>query len=37
MHGFQIKRIKEQKYWIKLNHDLKGLVKVINVLAARKG
>ena len=36
MHGFQIKRLKEQECWIKLDQDLKGLVKVIKILAATK-
>ena len=33
MHGFWTKRIKLQKYWIKLIEDLGGMVKVFSILA----
>ena len=32
MHEFFKKRIKEQKCWIKLIQDLRGLVKVFSIL-----
>ena len=34
MHGFQIKKIKVQKCWIKLIQDLRDLVKVFSILAS---
>ena len=34
MHEFEIERIKEQKCWIKLIQDLRGLVKVFSILAS---
>ena len=34
MHGFEIKRIKEQKCRLKLIQDLRGLIKVFNILAS---
>ena len=34
MHGFQIKRIKEQKYWIKIIQGLGGLVNVFSILVS---
>ena len=36
MHGFWTKRIKEQKSWIKLIQNLRGLVKVFAILASRE-
>ena len=34
MHGFYLKRIREQKCWIKLIQDHRGLVKVFSILAS---
>ena len=34
MHGFSIKGINEQKCWIKLIQDLRGLAKVFSILAS---
>ena len=34
MHGFEIKGAKEQKHWIKLIQNLRGLFKAFSILAS---
>ena len=34
MHGFEIKGAKEQKHWIKLIQNLRGMFKVFSNLAS---
>ena len=36
MNEFWIKRTKEQECWIKLNQDLRGMVKVFSILASKE-